>query len=174
MYNNKTEILKEIRSNIDSKKSNLSYFNMIFFLTAFPDIYHVSQNGLNKLFYNNKMPTYAELIEILKPNEIIGYSHFTKSKLIDLLVKRGLIPEKYDVDKQGKAMKDIDPKYNFLWQICKNPKKVEMHDLEQIRLFFILLCTRLPWHWIQIPNYLECIMKSMEEQVSDQVLTESL
>ena len=39
------------------------------------------------------MPTYIELMEILKENEIRGYSHYTKSKLIDLLVKRGLIPE---------------------------------------------------------------------------------
>ena len=56
------------------------------------------------------MPTYAELTEILKANEIRGYSHYTKSKLIDLLVKRGLVPEKYDTKKQVKARKDIDPK----------------------------------------------------------------
>ena len=39
------------------------------------------------------MPTYTELMAILKANEIRGYSHYTKSKLIDLLVKKGLIPE---------------------------------------------------------------------------------
>ena len=39
------------------------------------------------------MPTYAELIEILKENEIRGYSNYTKSKLINLLIKRELIPE---------------------------------------------------------------------------------
>ena len=54
----------------------------------------MSQNGLKKLFYNNKIPTNAELMEILKAKDIRGYSHYTKSKLIDLLVKRGLIPEK--------------------------------------------------------------------------------
>ena len=48
------------------------------------------------------MPTYAELMEILKANEIRGYSHYTKSKRIDLLVKRGLIPEKHDKNKQKK------------------------------------------------------------------------
>ena len=37
------------------------------------------------------MPTYAELMEILQANEIRGYSNYTKSKLIALLVKRGLI-----------------------------------------------------------------------------------
>ena len=48
------------------------------------------------------MPTYAELMEILKANEIRGYSHHTKSKLIDLLVKRELIPEKHGNNKQEK------------------------------------------------------------------------
>ena len=48
------------------------------------------------------MPTYAELMEILKAIEIGGYFHYTKSKLIDLLVKRGLIPEKHGKNKQDK------------------------------------------------------------------------
>ena len=39
------------------------------------------------------MPTYAELMEILKANEIRGYSPGTRSKLIDLLFKRRLIPK---------------------------------------------------------------------------------
>ena len=69
-------------------------------------------------------------MDILKANEIRGYSHYTKSKLIDLLIKRGLIPEKYDTNKQVKARKDIGPKYYFLKQILSNPKKVEIHDLE--------------------------------------------
>ena len=37
--------------------------------------------------YINKMPTSAELEEILKENQIKGYYHYTKSKVIDLLVK---------------------------------------------------------------------------------------
>ena len=76
------------------------------------------------------MPTSVDLKKILKQNQIRGYSHYTKSKLIDLLVKKGLIPEKYDTNKQVKAKKDIDHKYNFLRQICSNPRKVEIHDLE--------------------------------------------
>ena len=76
------------------------------------------------------MPNYAELMEILKANEIRGYSHYNKSKLIDLLFKRGLIPENYGTNKQEKAKKNIDPKYNFLRQIRSTPKKVEIHDLE--------------------------------------------
>ena len=76
------------------------------------------------------MPTYAEVMEILKRYEITGYSHYIKSKLIDLLIKRGLIPEKYGTHKQEREKKDVDPKYNFLKQIHSNPKKVEIHDLE--------------------------------------------
>ena len=75
------------------------------------------------------MPTYAELMEILKANEIKEYPHYTKSKRIDLLVKRGLIPKKYGNNKQVNMIKDIDPKYSFLRQIRKYPKKVEIHDL---------------------------------------------
>ena len=87
--------------------------------------------------YNNKKSTYTELREILKENEIRGNSHYTKSKLIDLLVKRGLIPEKPGKNKHEKMIKDIDPKYNFLRQIRSNPKNVEIHDLETDK---VVLC----------------------------------
>ena len=55
------------------------------------------------------MPSYTELMEILKANEIRGYSHYTKSKLIDLLIKRGLILQNMISNRQLKARKDIDP-----------------------------------------------------------------
>ena len=97
---------------------------MIFFFKVFPNLSHISQNGLKKLFYKNKMPSYAELMKILKANEKRGYSHYTKSKFIDLLVKSGLIPEKHGNNKQEKNIKDTDPKYSFLRQIRKNSKKV--------------------------------------------------
>ena len=42
-------------------------------------------------------------MEILKANEIREYSHYTKSKLIYLLIKKGLISEKYVIIKQEKA-----------------------------------------------------------------------
>ena len=60
-----------------------------------------------------------------------------------MLIKRGLIPEKYDTNKQVKARKDIDPTYYFLKQIRSNPKKVEIHDLETDKIVFILPYTRL-------------------------------
>ena len=76
-------------------------------------------------------------MKMLKENEIREYSHYTKSKLIYLLIKRKLIPEKYANNKQVKAKKDINPKYNFLRQICNNPKKVEIHDLETYKGCFL-------------------------------------
>ena len=63
---------------------------------------HISQNGLKTLFYNNKMRTCAELMEILKANEIRGYPHYIESKLIYLLIKRELIPEKHGDNKEEK------------------------------------------------------------------------
>ena len=48
-----------------------------------------------EIIFHSKMPTSAELMEILNVNEIRGYSHNTKLKLIDLLIKRRLISEKY-------------------------------------------------------------------------------
>ena len=66
------------------------------------------------------MPTYAELIEILKANEIRGYCHYTKSKRSDILIRRGMTTAKYSTNKQETAKVDIDPKYNFLRQIRKN------------------------------------------------------
>ena len=59
------------------------------------------------------MPTYEEVMEILKANDISGYSHYTKSKFIDLLFKRGLIPKQCGTNKQEKAKKEIHPKYIF-------------------------------------------------------------
>ena len=59
------------------------------------------------------MPTYAQLVAILQANEIRGYSHCTKSKLVDMLGERGLMPEKYDIIIQDKSKKDIDPNTFF-------------------------------------------------------------
>ena len=98
------------------------------------------------------MPIYAELMEILKENKIRGYSHYTKSKHIDLWIKRGLIPEKYATNKQEKSKKDMDPKYNFIRQICNNPKKVEIPDMETDKVVLYHSIYRLLWPWIKIPE----------------------
>ena len=96
------------------------------------------------------MPTYAELMEIIKSNEIRGYFHYTKSKLIELLVIWGLIPEKHGNNKQEKIIKDIDPKYSFLRQIRKNPKKVELYDLKTDKVVIYPSIYKLVSPWINI------------------------
>ena len=69
------------------------------------------------------------LSEIASANARVG-GKILNEKLIDLLDKRGLIPETYETNKQVKANKYIDPKYNFLREGHSHPKNVEMHDLE--------------------------------------------
>ena len=58
------------------------------------------------------MPTSAVLKKILKENHIRGYSHYTNSKLIDMLVKRELISENMILINKSKKKKDIDPKFS--------------------------------------------------------------
>ena len=76
------------------------------------------------------MSTSAELMENLNENEISGYSHYTKWSLIDFLIEKGLISERYITNKQENAKTYINAKYNFLRQIRSNPKKDAMRDLE--------------------------------------------
>ena len=40
-----------------------------------------------------KMISLTELKAMLKENKIRGYLHYNKSELVDVLVKRGLLPE---------------------------------------------------------------------------------
>ena len=77
------------------------------------------------------MPTFAQLKEILKKNQIIGYIPTTPNQNLSICsIKRRLIPEIYETNKQVKAKKDIDPKYNFVREGHSHPNKVEIHDLE--------------------------------------------
>ena len=75
----------------------LAILMTLFFKAIFEDRYmnilKIKDIGLKKLLYNNKMPTYVELIQVLKEKEIRGYFHYTKSKLIDLLTTKRLISE---------------------------------------------------------------------------------
>ena len=72
----------------------------------------------------------------LKKNKIGGYLHYNKSELIDVLIKRGLLPEIINVTtitslpERENTKKNINPKYNFLKHIRNSPKKVEIRDLQ--------------------------------------------
>ena len=69
-----------------------------------------------------------QLMEILKANEIRGYSHYSKLKLIDLLIKRGLIPEKHGKNNQEKIIKDIDPEIDQTLALHRNFFNSCTHD----------------------------------------------
>ena len=78
----------------------------------------------------------TELKAMLKENKITGYLHYNKSELVDVLVKRGLLPETIKIttiaslSERENTKKEINPKYNFLKHIRNSSKKAEIHDME--------------------------------------------
>ena len=82
------------------------------------------------------MISLTELKAMLKKNKIRGYLHYNKSEPIDVLNKRGLLPETTNVititslPQPENIKKEIYPKYNFLYHIRNSPKKVEIRDIE--------------------------------------------
>ena len=78
----------------------------------------------------------TELKAMLKESKIRGYLHYNKSELIDVLVKRGLLPETIKItiitslSERENNKKKINPKYKFLKHIRNSPKKVEIQDME--------------------------------------------
>ena len=71
-----------------------------------------------------------------KKNKIRGYLHYNKSELIDVLIKRGLLPETINITNMSSqperenTKKERNPKYNFPKYICNSPKKVEIRDID--------------------------------------------
>ena len=82
------------------------------------------------------MISLRELRAMLKENNIRGCLHYSKPELVDVLVKRGLIPEiikittSTSLPERKDTKKEINPKYNFLKHIRNSPKKVEIQDME--------------------------------------------
>ena len=72
---------------------------------------------------------------MLKENNIRGCFHYNKPELVDVLVKRGQLPEIIKITtiaslpERKDTMKEINPKYNFLKHIRNSPKKVEIKDV---------------------------------------------
>ena len=87
------------------------------------------------------MISLTELRAMLKENKIRAYLHYNKSELVDVLVKRGLLPETMKITtitslpEREDTKKDINPKYNFLKYIRNSPKKVEIQDMETGEIF---------------------------------------
>ena len=73
---------------------------------------------------------------MLKKNEIRGYLHYNKLELIDVLIKRGLLPETIktttiaSLSDQENTKKERNPKYNFLKHIRSSTRKHETRDME--------------------------------------------
>ena len=81
------------------------------------------------------MISLTELRAMLNENKIRRYLHYNKSELVDVLVKRGLLPETMEIttiislpDRED-TEKKINTKYNFLKHIRNSPKKVEIRDI---------------------------------------------
>ena len=78
----------------------------------------------------------TELRAMLNENKIRGYLHYNKSELVDVLVKRGLLPYTMNfttitsLPERENTKKEINPKYNFLKHIRNSPKNVEIQDME--------------------------------------------
>ena len=82
------------------------------------------------------MISLRELRAMLKENNIRGCLHYNKPELVDVLVKRGLIPEiikittSISLPERKDTKKEINPNYNFLKHIRNSPKKVEIQYME--------------------------------------------
>ena len=92
------------------------------------------------------MISLTELRAMLKENKIRGYLHYNKSELVDVLVKRGLLPETMKITtitslpEREDIRKETNPKYNFLKYIRNSPKKVEIKDMETGEIIVYFLC----------------------------------
>ena len=82
------------------------------------------------------MISLTELRAMLYDNKIRGYIHYNKSELIDVLIKRGVLPDTMNITtitslpERENTKTEINPKYNFLKHIRNNPKKVGIHYME--------------------------------------------
>ena len=82
------------------------------------------------------MVSLTELRAMLKENKLRGYLHYNKSELVDVLVKRGLLPGTMKITtitslpEREDIKKERNPKYIFLKYIRNSPKKVEIRDME--------------------------------------------
>ena len=88
-----------------------------------------------------------ELRAMIKENNIRGCLHYNKPELVDVLDKRGLLPEISKITtttsppEREDAKKEINHKYNFLKRIHNSPKKVEIRDMEtgEIIVYFSIV-----------------------------------
>ena len=77
------------------------------------------------------MISLTELRAMPNKNQIRGYLHYNNSELIDVLIKRGLLPETItSLPERQNTKNEINPKYKFLKHIRNSSKKIEIRDIE--------------------------------------------
>ena len=82
------------------------------------------------------MISLTELRAMLKENKIRGYLHYNKSEIVDVLVKKGLLPETIKITtitslpERENTKIQINARYNFLKHLRNSPKKVEIQEME--------------------------------------------
>ena len=85
----------------------------------------------------------TELRAMLKKNKIRGYLQYNKWELIDVLIKRGLIPETINITTMTSLpvwennKKERNPKFNVLTHIRNSSMEVETRDeiIEYISMY---------------------------------------
>ena len=86
---------------------------------------------------------------MLMENNIRGCCHYNKPELVDVLVKRGLLPEIIKITtitsppERKDNKNEINHKDNFLKHIRNSPKRLRSKIWKQVKLLYILLCIRL-------------------------------
>ena len=99
------------------------------FIFCFKEIVSLTK----KMIKFQKMISLTELKAMLKENKIRGYLQYNKSELVDVLIKRGLLPELSRLQpspERENTKKERNSKYNFLKHIRNSSKKVEIRDIE--------------------------------------------
>ena len=97
------------------------------------------------------MISLKELRAMIKENNIRGCLHYNKPELVDVLVKRGLIPEIINITtitsppEREDAKKERNPKYNFLKHIHNTIVRRRLRSViwKLVKLLYIFLCIRL-------------------------------
>ena len=126
------------------------------------------------------MISLTELRAMVKKNKIRGYLQYDKSELIDVLIKRGFLPDTMNITtitslpERENTKKEINPKYTFLKHIRNSPKKIEIRDMEKCEnIVYSSMCTaakRFNKHSRLISAYDEKVWRN---RYTIKVLTES-
>ena len=126
------------------------------------------------------MISLTELKAMLKENKIRGYLHYNKSELVDVLVKRGLLPDTMNITtltslpERENTKKKVNPKYNFRKHIHNSPKKVEIQDMEASEIIIYFSMYKAAKRFNQQSGLISaCDGKVWRNRYAIKVLTES-